>query len=177
MATRTRRPNRTPVEAHRLARQKEGHDFELYCVAPPLKADGYEVAFSHQSKGAYDHAAWKVGPTYGQLLLVAARLTKVDTTGYQVDANPKFANAELAVLWEFSRRARPGFEIVPLIATALHAAAPGKRCRCGGLEPDPVRFLRLTGPPVGVGQRGNWEPWYPDEVDAAQRGLTALRAS
>jgi hypothetical protein len=162
-AAKARRPNRTPGEKWQRARQREGRDLELYRVAPALEADGYGVTFSHQSKGPYDHVAWKVG----QLLVVAARLTKVNLETGAADANPKFAQAELAVLWEFACRSRPGFEVVPLVATALHAAAPDKACRCSGLEPDPVRFLRLTGPPAAQGQRGRWEPWYPDSVAAA----------
>lgn len=161
--TKARRPNRTAPERWKLARQKEGHDFELHRVAQALEADGYEVNFSHHSQGPYDHAAWKVG----QLLVVAARLTRVSLETGAADANPKFAQAELAVLWEFACRSRPGFEVVPLVATALHAAAPGKACRCSGLGPDPVRFLKLTGPPAAQGQRGRWESWHSDSVAAA----------
>lgn len=158
----TPRPRRTPEEVHRFKRAKEGRHFELYGIHPALQNDGYQVNFSHMSKGPYDHAAWKIG----QLLVIAARLTPAGLDG-PGDKNPKFHNTELAALWEMSRQSKPGFEIVPLVATALHAAAPGKTCLCGGHQPDPARFLRLTGPPARASHRGNWEPWTPDQVAAA----------
>lgn len=152
---------RSPEQMFNLKRSKEGRDLELYAVPAALETDGYEVNFSHRSHGPYDHAAWKPG----QLLLIGARLTGVDRT------NPTFTATEINTLWQLaSANTRPGFDVIPLIATAYHAPTvdrlgqPGP-CRCQHTHPDlidPIRYLQLTGPAVGRGQRANWKPWTPD---------------
>ncbi len=155
-ARRPAKPRRTGAALHGLKRTKEGREFELYGIAPELEPAGYQVTLARLSQGPYDVAAWRPG----RLLLIAARLTGVTTEG-EVATNPAFRVRELAVLWEFAQKSQPGFEIVPLVATALHAAAPGKGCRCSGQVPDRARFLILTGPPAGQSRRANWEPWVP----------------
>ncbi len=156
---RTRKPprtRRTPVEVHKLKRTKEGREFELYGIAPELEPFGYQVTPARLSRGPYDVAAWRPG----ELLLVAARLTGVALDG-SVNKNPEFRTRELEALWGFAQRSQEGFKIVPLVSTALHAAAPDKACRCSGKKPDRARFMILTGPLAGPSRRPNWEPWAP----------------
>lgn len=160
---------RTPEQIFARKRSLEGTDFERYGVAPALEADGYVCSRSHLSKGPFDWAGFKVG----QIVVVGARITRLGHT------NPGFSNAEIAELWRFaSEYTRPGFEVIALVATAAHGPTMRRDgtlgpCRCSKLIADPPRFLRLTGPPVGRGQRANWEPWAPDYA-AEVRGVPAL---
>jgi hypothetical protein len=167
----------------RSKRSLEGTDFELYAVPAALRNDGYEVNFSHRSHGAYDHAAWKTG----EILLVAARLTGIGKT------NPGFSSAELAPLWAaVVQHNAPGFTVRAILATAEHAPTWSTKfeafgpCRCQPRVPvdelladgvPAVRYLELTGPPVGRGQRPNWRPWTPDyglDGELEVRGVPAL---
>lgn len=165
----------------RSKRSLEGTDLELYAVPAALRNDGYQVNFSHRSHGAYDHAAWKTG----EILLVAARLTGIGKT------NPGFSNAELAPLWDaVVSSSAPGFRVRAILATAVHAPTWSTRtesfgpCRCQPRIPvdelladgvPAVRYLELTGPPVGQGRRPNWREWTPDYALGAEvREETAL---
>ncbi|WP_239382692.1 MULTISPECIES: hypothetical protein [unclassified Frankia] len=153
-APRTRRTRRTrpPETIARSKRDGEGHTLEMHSVPAALRAAGYEVVFADKSRGVADHVAWRPG----QLLVIATRITAVKKR------SPEFSRVEQQGLWDLTRDSRRGFEVLALFATAYHAAAPGNVCACSGLTPDPVRYLRMTGPPVGQGRRPSREPWVPD---------------
>ncbi|WP_131830983.1 hypothetical protein [Frankia sp. CcI49] len=163
-APRPRKPRRTPVVQWRRKRTLEGGDFEVHSVMPPLEAVGFVAVASRLSRGPYDVSAWR--PPH--LLIVAARLTGVSLDG-TVATNPSFSAKEQNTLWELSLRSTPGFQVVPLIATARHAAAPGRGCECSGLPSDPVRFMALTGPSAGPGRAPNWRAWSPEDLLELER--------
>lgn len=150
-------PRRSPEAVAHAKRIKEGRDFERIAVPADLVANGYEVVFAHASHGKVDFLAIKTG----QVLAVGGRLTSPSET------SPRFADDEWESIWAFAKLAAPGFEVVPLLATARHAGGPPNgsgRCRCSKLAPDPVRYLRLTGPASerGQGRTPPWESWSPD---------------
>ncbi len=152
------KPRRTGAVLWTKKRTLEGIDFEVYNVAPPLIAAGFHVGISRLSEGPFD--VWAFRPPL--VLVIAARLTRLSRDG-TVAAAPRFSTAERAVLWDMVEQSTPGFEVMALTATAVHAAAAGgEGCECSGLPSDPVRFMVMTGPPAGPGRTPNEKLWLPE---------------